>query len=104
MHLHDIFKDYNGLNYDKPARVAFTDRDVRKLDEGITVSQHVQIYSIPWFKHYMPECIEMYANAFKKVALNYKELLAGDEKRGTESGRWFFYTDKKEKKEKKGVK
>ena len=98
LHLHNIFKDYNGLNYDKPARVAFTDRDVRKLDEGITVSQQVQVYSIPWFKHYMPEYIEMYANAFKKVALNYKELLAGDEKRGTESGRWFFYTDKKEKK------
>ncbi len=98
LHEHNIFKDYNGLNYDKPARVAFTDRDVRELDDEIKVSQAVQVYSIPWFKHYMPEYIEMYANAFKKVALNYKELLAGDTKR-SDSGRWFFYTDKKEDEE-----
>ena len=98
LHTHNIFKDYNGLNYDKPSRIAFTDRDVRKLDEGLNVSLTVPVYSIPWFKHYMPEEIQMFANAYKKVALNYKELLAGSKRRETESGRWFFYSDKKEEK------
>lgn len=32
-------------------------------------------FTIPWFKHFQPELIEMYANAFKKVASNSKELL-----------------------------
>ena len=97
LHTHNIFKDYNGLNYDKPSRIAFTDRDVRKLDEGLNVSLTVPVYSIPWFKHYMPEEIQMFANAYKKVALNYKELLAGDTKKEAESGRWGFHLSKRTK-------
>jgi hypothetical protein len=94
--MHNIFKTYDGLNIGKPARIAYG-RDVRELDKHIKVAQAVQVYSIPWFKHYMPEYIEMYANAFKKAALNYRELLTGDENR-KEEGRWFFYSDKKETK------
>jgi dTDP-4-amino-4,6-dideoxygalactose transaminase len=96
LHMHNIFKTYDGLNIGKPARIAYG-RDVRELDKHIKVAQAVNVFSIPWFKHYMPEYIEMYANAFKKAALNYKELLAGDANR-KEEGRWFFYSDKKETK------
>ena len=49
---------------------------------------------MPWFKKYMPEYIEMYANAFVKVMTNYKELLEGAPKRRKGAdGRWFFYGD-----------
>src|SRR5690606_2012321 len=42
LHMHNIFKDYNGLNFEKPARIAFTDRDVRELDKELMVSEQVQ--------------------------------------------------------------
>ena len=32
-------------------------------------------FTIPWFKHFVPEIIDQYIAAFKKVALHYKDLL-----------------------------
>ena len=49
------------------------------------------VYAIPWFKCYRPEIIEEYANAFRKVAENYKELLDGDNGNPDSLGGWSTY-------------
>ena len=80
LHTHKLFKTADVYGIGKPTRVAFTDRDVRELDNDLAAAEKIgaMIYSIPWFKHYDKAKIEEYANAFKKVCLNYKELLADD--------------------------
>ncbi len=40
----------------------------------ITENITKKVFTIPWFKHYKPELIKTYANAYKKVAENWKEL------------------------------
>lgn len=86
-HIADIYGD------GKPTRIAFSDRDVRKLDEGLEVSERLgaRTFALPWFKHYRPEIIREYADAFKKVAANYQELLAEDDCDTSRLGRWFFF-------------
>jgi hypothetical protein len=51
-------------------------------------------YVIPWFKHYTPAIIEEYANAFRKVAENYKELLDGDKGNPASLGGWSTFFKK----------
>jgi len=98
LHTHSIFYDFNAMNTEKPTRIAFTDRDVRELDKFLPVTETIKMYGIPWFKKFYPEYIEMYANAYKKVALAYEELLPIDEFKNTVkiSGRWHFYQRKED--------
>ncbi|MCL2517738.1 MAG: DegT/DnrJ/EryC1/StrS family aminotransferase [Oscillospiraceae bacterium] len=98
LHKHAIFQTFDAMNTGKPTRVAFAERDVRELDKDLPVCEGIKIYSIPWFKKYMPEYIEMHANAFKKVAENYKDLLDSDPNRDKDviSGRWHFYAHHKD--------
>lgn len=96
LHLHKAFQDMDVLNIGKPARIAFAKRDVRELDKHLPVTENIKIYGIPWFKKYMPEYIEMYVDAFKKVAFNYEQLLDGTEQEDSITGRWYFYNDKED--------
>ena len=66
---------------------------MRELDESLPVSEKIGalIYAIPWFKRYRPEIIEEYANAFKKAAENYKELLKDDPGNPPMIGGWHFF-------------
>lgn len=48
-------------------------------------------YKIPWFKKYDPELIAQYAEAFKKAAKNYRELLKGDKGNPKELGALYFF-------------
>ncbi len=95
LHTHGVTQDADVYGDGKPTRIAFTNRDVRDLDKGLTPTEALssRIYSIPWFKHFRPEVIEQYANAFKKVALNYKELLVDDPGNpdNVGLGGWNFY-------------
>jgi len=92
LHTHEYFKSFDLYNAGVPTRIQFAERDVRELDKALPVTESVDIFSIPWFKHYNPEIIEMYASAFRKVSENYKELLDGAVKDAKSSnGRWFFY-------------
>jgi len=51
--------------------------------------QFQRVFSVPWFKRYRLEIIKEYADAFRKVIENYRELLPGDTKRGSEPiGGW----------------
>ncbi|GHU01481.1 hypothetical protein FACS1894147_01400 [Spirochaetia bacterium] len=81
----------------KPTRIANADRDVRELDKNLPASQKFaqRAYSIPWFKHYRPALIEQYANAFKKVAANYCDLLADDPGNPLMIGHWHFFASRK---------
>ena len=93
LHTHPLFHTADVYGIGKPTRIAFTDRDVRELDKDLdpAVAIGAHTYNIPWFKHYVPEIIEEYANAYKKVALNYKELLAGDKGNPEKLGGFHFF-------------
>ena len=87
LHTHDFFKTYNFAHTEKPSRIAYSDRDVRIDDEKLLASEKKCCISVPWFKKYDKEWIEVYAGAIRKVALNYKQLLQYSD--GTDQGgRW----------------
>ncbi len=75
LHTHPFFDDFNLMHTEKPARIAFADRDVRLLDQALPVSESVLVFTVPWFKKYMPEQIDKYIGAFKKVIQNAEALL-----------------------------
>ena len=93
LHTHKLFKDCNVFNTEKPTRIAFTDRDVRKDDASCDESLKRDCFAVPWFKHFTEDdkrWIEKYAAVYRKVAENYKELLDGDDKKvEIVEGRWF---------------
>ncbi|MBE7031188.1 MAG: DegT/DnrJ/EryC1/StrS family aminotransferase [Ruminococcaceae bacterium] len=93
LHSHGLFKTADVYGDGKPTRLAYATRDVRELDKDLEFSNVVgkYVYNIPWLKKYIPEEIEQYANAFKKVALNYKELLADDPGDPEHIGAWHFH-------------
>jgi len=77
LHLHPLFNTCDVYGHGRPTRLANCDRDIRQPIGSLPVSEKIQslVYGIPWFKHYRPEIIREYANAYRKVAENYKELL-----------------------------
>ena len=97
LHTHAILHTADVYNDGKPSRIAFANRDVRELDSSLPESEKVgfRTYSIPWFTNWDPAIIEEHANAFKKVALNYKELLEGDKGNPDTLGGWNFFRHSK---------
>lgn len=93
LHSHALFNTCDVYGHGKPTRIANSKYDVREQDKTLPVSEKVgtMTYSIPWFKHYRPEIIEQYANAFRKVAENYKELLKDDKGNPANLGGWHFF-------------
>ncbi len=100
LHSHRAFQTLDLYHSGEPTRIVHADRDVRVLDEGLKQSENIgkRIFGIPWFKKFQPEYIDMYVNAFKKVATHYEELLADDKPDAPQVGQWFFYKDKEPKK------
>ena len=90
LHLHPLLNEADVYGHQKPTRIANNKRDIRQPLGSLPVSEKVGeiSYSIPWFKHYRPELIEEYANAFKKVASNYEELLKHDKGNPENIGHW----------------
>ncbi len=93
LHTHSLFQTVDVYGHGKPTRIANSSRDVREMDKNLAQSEEIGAlsYSIPWFKLFKPELIEEYAAAFKKVALNYKELLKDDTGNPAELGGWHFF-------------
>ncbi|MBN2853832.1 MAG: aminotransferase class V-fold PLP-dependent enzyme [Clostridia bacterium] len=93
LHTHSLLQTCDVYGHGKPTRIANADRDVRLLDESLAPSEEIgaMTYSIPWFKKFYPEIIEEYANAYKKVALNYMELLKDDQGNPPQIGGWHFF-------------
>lgn len=97
LHTHDLFQTADVYGDGKPTRIANSSRDVREDDVTLqkSIDLGAKIFYIPWLKKYIPEEIEQYANAFKKVALNYKELLKDDPGNPETIGSWNFYKQSK---------
>ena len=93
LHTHALFNTCDVYGHGKPTRLANATRDVIELDASLPISEKIgsMIYVIPWFKKYRPEIIKEYANAYKKVAENYKELLKDDPGNPERIGGWHFF-------------
>lgn len=100
LHGHKVFTEMDIYGHGKPTRIA-------NLPDGISISESNEDYPvgseinnrvimIPWFKHFQAEVIEKYAAAFKKVSLNFRDLLEGDTLEGIEGG--YSHTFKKKTK------
>lgn len=92
LHTHPVFRETDIYNEGKPTRIANLKSafDIREPEGSLPVSEDInyRVFRIPWFKRQRPEIISEYAQAFKKVARYYDELLPGDEKTEQGFGRW----------------
>jgi dTDP-4-amino-4,6-dideoxygalactose transaminase len=96
LHLHPVLNTADVYGHGKPTRIANANRDLRQPAGSLPITEGIpaRTYSIPWFKHYRPEIIEQHANAFRKAAMNYRELLKGDAgnpPRLPDLGGWHFF-------------
>jgi hypothetical protein len=64
--------------------------DIRERKGTLPISESInqKVFKVPWFKHNTGVAIEEYADAFRKVAENYEELLPGDKKEEASAGSW----------------
>ena len=94
LHTHQLFQTCDVYGHGKPTRIVNASSDIRRFDKDLPVSEKIAatVFGIPWFKHYQPEIIEQYANAYRKVCENYRELLEGDKGNPENLGLWHFFT------------
>lgn len=94
LHLHPLFNTADVYGHGKPTRIAHSPRDLRQPAGSLPVTEAVssRTFSIPWFKHYRPQVIKEHANAFRKAAEGFKELLANDPGNPPKLGDWHFFT------------
>ncbi len=93
LHLHPLFNSCDVYGHGKPTRIANSGRDLRQPPGSLPISEKIgtMAYSVPWFKKFRPEIIEEQANAFRKVAENYRELLKDDPGNPPNLGGWHFF-------------
>jgi hypothetical protein len=78
LHLHPVFHTADIFRMGSPTMISFGQRDVRQGQGTLPVSESISkiaFSGVPWFKKYVPEIIEQYAYAFKKVCENAELLL-----------------------------
>ena len=77
LHKHPLFQTADIYGHGKPTRVALGTRDVRDGDRTLPVSEKAcaTLCSIPYFKRFDREQIDMFAAAYAKVMDSYEELL-----------------------------
>ena len=94
LHTHNFFKTFDFMNVGKPSRIAYSDRDVRQLDDACKPSEITNAFNTVCFVKFDKEWIDLYVKAFKKVAANYQQLLDEEkEQEAKQSGRWFGLKD-----------
>lgn len=78
LHTHAVFHEMDLFGQGKPTAIAFGQRDVRQGPGTLPVSENIMntSFGVPWFKKDMPEWIEKYAHAVRKVALQANKLRA----------------------------
>ncbi len=93
LHLHPLLNTCDVYGHGVPTRIAHADRDLRQPPGSLPVSEKISTltYRIPWFKRYCPETIEEHADAYRKVAENYGELLEEDPGNPPDLGGWHFF-------------
>jgi perosamine synthetase len=77
LHTHKLFTEADIYHAGKPTNIANANRDLRQLTGSLPITEAMpnRCYGVPWFKHYRPEIIEEYANAFRKVAENADKVI-----------------------------
>ena len=92
LHSHPLFHSVDVYGAGKPTNIANLPAgvDVRQGPGSLLVAEGIQskVFYIPSFKHFRKEIIEQHAAAYRKVAENYQELLAGDTERDDVAGKW----------------
>lgn len=90
LHLHPLFHEADVYGHGKPTNIANASRDLRPVKGTLPVSENIatRVYSVPWFKHYRPEIIDHYVEAFRKVAHQHEKLLPEDPGNPEEIGSW----------------
>lgn len=90
LHLHPLQHDADVYGHGRPTIIANASRDLRQSAGSLPVAEGItsRIYWIPWFKHFEPAIIDQYAEAYRKAALNYKELLKDDKGNPERIGGW----------------
>lgn len=92
LHLHPLFNTIDVYGQGRPTRIANLPEgvDIRQGPGSLPVAEGIQarVFFAPWFKHCRPSAIEEYADAFRKVAEHYAELLPGDPGNATDGGEW----------------
>lgn len=93
LHTHAMLHNADIYNDGKPTRIANSTYDLREGDKSLPVSENIAtiVFKAPWFKHFRPQIIDEYIDAYKKVCNNYKELLDGDEGNSKNLGGWNFF-------------
>ncbi len=96
LHTHPLLQTCDIYGHGRPTRIANSVRDVREFDQSLPVSEKfaARAFSIPWFKHYRPEQIAEYAQAFRKAAEGYQDLLLDDPGDPPGLGVWHFFSHK----------
>lgn len=91
LHTHEYFIERNAIAHNYPSKVFLTADAQQALQQSLPVTENTRIFQLPWFKKFMPEYIELYANAVRKVVENYKDYLENDDPEADKKvGRWFF--------------
>jgi len=93
LHLHPLLNTCDVYGHGVPTRIAHADRDLCQPPGSLPVSEKIGTltYTIPWLKRYCPETIEEHADAYRKVAENYGELLEDDPGNPPDLGGWHFF-------------
>lgn len=81
LHTHKYFKTFDPMHSMTPKA------DDGIIDAALAPSDRVDCVSVPWFKHFDREWLDLYIAAYEKVVANYKDLLPGDENRV--DGQWY---------------
>ncbi len=99
LHTHPLFNTVDVYNAGAPTRIINANKDVREMDDDLEVSNTIGKYTImmPMFRKFDKEVVEQCAAAFRKVAENYKDLLADDPGDPETLGGWHLIDHKKKK-------
>ncbi|MDD3927641.1 MAG: DegT/DnrJ/EryC1/StrS family aminotransferase, partial [bacterium] len=89
LHQHPLFSVIDVYNQGRPVNAVETSL-IKRADVTLPAAEGLQsrIFNVPWFKRYYPDIIEEYADAVRKIVLNYEELLSDDTGNSKSSGGW----------------
>ncbi len=90
LHLHPVFIDADIYGHGRPTRCAFSESPIRQPAGSLPVSESInaRVFGFELFVHFRPKEIDEHVEAYRKVAFNYRELLADDPGDGAGIGAW----------------
>ncbi|MFA9477921.1 DegT/DnrJ/EryC1/StrS family aminotransferase [Phycisphaerales bacterium AB-hyl4] len=94
LHKHPLFSKIDIFGDGHPTNQLSGGRDVSTDPLPVTEGIQERVFGVPWFKHLWKDEIELHAAAVRKVAANYRDLLAGDKHVTAFNGHWGLSTIK----------